>query len=73
MPTPIPVSSVKMLREHLCIAQFTVNQSKHPRRKHVSDNLQALLDWCDQLRPIRPDGKHGDLHTPWCGCDEVTS
>jgi hypothetical protein len=27
------------------------------------------VDQLDVLRPLGPDGTHGDLHTPHCGCD----
>jgi hypothetical protein len=30
--------------------------------------LQVLIDECDRMRPLGPDGKHGDRHTVECGC-----
>lgn len=30
--------------------------------------LQELTDKIDILRPLGSDGKHGDLHTEFCGC-----
>jgi hypothetical protein len=61
----------KMLRETLCVAQWRIgNSSLDEDRKweHVN-RLQRLIDECDRHRPLGPDGKHGDLHTPTCGCD----
>jgi len=31
--------------------------------------LLGVLMLC---RPVGPDGKHGERHTPACGCDEHT-
>jgi hypothetical protein len=61
----------KMLRETLCAAQGVVNRHipDTDRRQQHSDRLQRLLDECDRKRPLGPDGKHGDRHTPECGCD----
>lgn len=61
----------KMLRETLCVAQTEVGNSpwNEDRKLEHLDRLQRLIDACDQHRPLGPDGKHGDLHTPTCGCD----
>lgn len=61
----------KMLRETLCVAQARIGNSPldHGRRDEHMDRLQRLLDECDRKRPLGPDGKHGDRHTPECGCD----
>lgn len=65
--------SPKMLRETLCVAQSAVaaNASWYVSRgrEHI-DRLQRLIDECDRHRPLGPDGKHGDLHTPTCGCED---
>jgi hypothetical protein len=62
---------LKMLRETLCVAQNAVSRGVDPRdrRDEHSRRLQALIDQVDVLRPLGHDGKHGDLHTPWCGCE----
>lgn len=31
--------------------------------------LQEIVDQIDRARPLGPDGKHGDRHTPICGCE----
>lgn len=61
--------SPKMLRETLCFAQGAVLRSGDPRAQSHSARLQRLIDECDRHRPLGPDGKHGDRHTPTCGCE----
>lgn len=64
------VASPKMLRETLCVAQTWVGLSPDVRAQEHVKRLQQLIDECDRLRPIGPDGKHGsNRHTPYCGCD----
>lgn len=61
----------KMLRETLCVAQTLIGNSNvnaDRRTEHVN-RLQQLIMACDDHRPLGPDGKHGDRHTPTCGCD----
>jgi hypothetical protein len=61
----------KMLRETLCVAQAMIGNfhlDRGRKREHI-DRLQRLIDACDAHRPLGPDGKHGDRHTPTCGCD----
>ena len=62
--------SPKMIRETLCVAQSAVGRFSGPdrRREHI-ERLQRLIDECDRHRPLGPDGKHGELHTPTCGCE----
>lgn len=66
--------AVKMIRETLCVAQAAVAQlpddfrAGRSRDGHI-DQLGRLIELCDLLRPLGHDGKHGDLHTAWCGCD----
>lgn len=53
----------KMLRETFCRLQSMDIPAKDRAR------LQRLVDRLDLLRPLGPDGKHGeDRHTPFCGC-----
>ena len=81
--TPSPASSgitltvpdsPKMLRETLCIAQALVIRESLDQGRANADvgRLQRLIDECDRHRPLGPDGKHGDRHTPTCGCEDVT-
>lgn len=62
--------SPKMLRETLCVAQVAVGETYHrdPRAQEHLDRLQRLIDECDRHRPIGPNGKHDNRHTPTCGC-----
>jgi hypothetical protein len=59
----------KMLRETLCAAQAALLHSRSRRREHF-ERLQRLIDECDRHRPLGPDGKHGNRHTPTCGCED---
>jgi hypothetical protein len=63
--------SPKMLRETLCVAQARIGNSPYDegrKREHI-DRLQRLIDECDRKRPLGPNGKHDDRHTPECGCN----
>ena len=64
--------SVKMIRETLCVAQNDVgnHRAESDRRDEHVQRLQRMIDWCDEQRPLGPDGSHGDLHTDTCGCDD---
>ena len=54
----------KGLREHLC-QQQTYSPDDYTRKV-----LTVGIDVLDQHRPLGTDGKHGDLHTATCGCDD---
>jgi hypothetical protein len=63
----------KTLRETLCVSQALLSKStldRDRRREHI-ERLQRLINECDRHRPLGPDGKHGDRHTPTCGCEDV--
>ncbi len=65
---------IKMLRETLCLAQGLINRAydctDHVQRKYHSDRIQSLIDECDHHRPLGVNGKHGNLHTETCGCED---
>lgn len=65
------IDNPKMVREMLCVAQSAINLQPHIWGKYKSRaaRLQNLIDQIDVQRPIGPDGRHGDLHTYYCGCD----
>lgn len=70
LSTLIVPDSLKMLRETFCVAQARIGNSPLDpgrKREHV-ERLGRLIDEIDRQRPIGPDGKHGDRHTPTCGC-----
>lgn len=54
----------KELREQLCV------QQTYAPGKFTRNEIQRLIDVLDLHRPLGASGKHGDLHTPTCGCDE---
>ena len=70
--TQHPADTVKMLRETFCVAQVAIGYHLAPDSRvdeHLA-RLQRLIDDCDRQRPLGLDGKHGDLHTDVCGCDD---
>lgn len=71
-PAPQPpvlrlVDTPKAVKEALVVAQTAVGPASVLRP--YQQVLMRLTAECDRLRPLGPDGRHGDLHTPWCGCD----
>ena len=62
--------SPKMLRETLCEAQTFIGQWMPSNYQSHLDRLQRLINECDRHRPLGPDGKHGNRHTPTCGCED---
>ena len=55
----------KGLREELCRQQTFAPE---PATYTAITHLIRLLDL---HRPLGLDGKHGDLHTPTCGCEDI--
>lgn len=65
--------SLKMIRETLCIAATAIGQRDfdlHRQRSDI-DRISRLIADIDRQRPLSSDGKHGDLHTSTCGCEDV--
>lgn len=66
---------LKMTREALCAAQSSL-------LTHMQSGLDVnsvpywvasigkLINLIDEHRPLGPDGKHGNLHTSTCGCED---
>lgn len=69
----IDVGDLKSARELLCTAQNAL--ARDGMRNSLSEGQQerigVLIEQIDILRPIGSDGKHGDKHTLWCGCDGI--
>ena len=68
------MTTLKMHRESLCQAQMAIYQLVEDGtfdvdQPHIA-RLQELIGLIDLLRPLGPDGKHGDRHTPLCGCED---
>lgn len=63
---------LKMLRETLCRAQTAVGQRTYDVPYILSDidRLSRLIREIDVHRPLDNAGKHGDLHTLTCGCED---
>jgi hypothetical protein len=74
-PAYIPVNGLKSTREALCAAQSALGQRARGgidvgRVPLWVDRIQALIDQIDVHRPLGNDGKHGNLHTATCGCED---
>lgn len=61
--------SLKMLREHLCVCQ-AAQRGADTWPPSIASAVDVLLDMIDRHRPLAPNGKHGDLHTETCGCED---
>lgn len=61
--------SIKMLREDLCRRQ--VQAPEWP--SDIASAVDVLINMIDRHRPLASDGKHGDLHTDTCGCEDRPS
>lgn len=72
--TPLyPRTSLNTLYETLLRSQSAANHlyKGRPESMVMVTTLQDLIDQIKVYRPIGPDGKHGSLHTPFCGCPDA--
>ncbi|WQY99792.1 hypothetical protein [Microbacterium phage MO526] len=70
-PLIVPAADLKALREALAVAQTAIGTRDTAERAQPHlDRLGALIAEIDRNRPLGADGKHGNLHTPTCGCDD---
>lgn len=60
--------SLKMLREHLCACQAMQRPDAWP--PGIASAVDVLLDMIDRHRPLAANGRHGNLHTVTCGCED---
>lgn len=60
----------KSLREKLCTQEMFIPEDGSLLELRTRDAFAALLEVLDKHRPLGSDGKHGDLHTPTCGCED---
>ena len=75
----IDVGDPKMAKEVLCEMQSLLNtfydsKDANIQREAVEPKLarvQKMIDQIDIHRPVGPNGKHGNLHTATCGCENV--
>lgn len=68
---------LKATREALCASQSALGERGRAgidtdKVSHWVARLQVLCDAIDVHRPLGSDGKHGDRHTPSCGCDDTS-
>ncbi len=55
----------KHLREVLC------KQQAHAPDLFTRSQISRLVQVLDVHRPLGSNGKHGDLHTTTCGCEQT--
>lgn len=68
MSTISTPDSLKMVREHLCLAQGRLNGYLGEQERRAGEAIGRLIADIDRQRPLGPDGTHGDRHTATCGC-----
>ncbi|WP_280499377.1 hypothetical protein [Nocardia cyriacigeorgica] len=64
--------SIKTVGEALSYAECAVLNfyPDNSQRAHYAKVLAELLADVARQRPTGSNGKHGDLHTPTCGCED---
>ena len=66
--------SLKMLRETMCLAEHALHQAgkSGASRPSPSDfaRIASIIADIDRQRPLAANGKHGNLHTATCGCEQ---
>lgn len=72
MKIEIEVDSVKMTREALCLAEHAMHHTSANIAASQKRRIAGLIREMDKHRPLGTDGKHGDLHTPTCGCEDLS-
>ena len=60
----IQIANPKMMREALCLLQH------NPVPTQTLAAIQELINAIDIVRPLGRDGKHGERHTAFCGCED---
>ena len=77
-PLIVPAADLKALREALCVAQIAMgymltdpdDTEDTARLIAQRERIEQIIAEIDRHRPLGPDGKHGELHTPTCGCED---
>lgn len=70
MKIEIDVDDVKMTREALCLAEAAMNHAPMNIAASQRRRIGGLIRELDKHRPLGQDGKHGNLHTETCGCQD---
>jgi hypothetical protein len=62
----------KSLLEALCVAESAIIRSPTSAEYKALflPAIRQLMDECERMRPVGPDGKHGNRHTDECGCED---
>lgn len=66
----LEILSVKSLREDLCVVQSALNHYPSGDQTSRVRRIGELINQLDEMRPLGPDGKHGNRHTDKCGCED---
>lgn len=70
----IPAKDLKMLRESLCTLTTAARYLPADKSGSVKAGKLSYIDKLtkeiDRHRPLGSNGKHGNLHTPTCGCED---
>lgn len=66
----IHAKDLKMLREVLCRLQTNAVWEIHLNPSSARNHLQKVIHEIDRHRPLGSDGRHGNLHTDTCGCED---
>lgn len=61
----------KTAREALCVAEWAISHDGREEHRRHLPVIAALIREQDGKRPLGSDGKHGNLHTPECGCEDA--
>jgi hypothetical protein len=58
----------KALHELFCYSQSYL--SNNDQGNYFRLVMQDLIESMEVHRPLKPNGKHENLHTPTCGCED---
>lgn len=67
----IEIGDPKKTREILFSALCALIAKKDKKIGPEIVRIERMIDQIDILRPLGPDGEHGDRHTKDCGCEDV--
>lgn len=71
----------KTLMETMCVVESALHALERERpgfnaggsiQSHL-ERIRLVMDECERKRPTGSNGKHGNLHTPECGCHLPTA
>lgn len=68
---PFDIGKPKIAGEYFRRLQHLVIQSQLPSSGSLQLFLADKIEQLDKMRPLGPDGKHGDRHTAECGCEDL--